>query len=115
MTSRQYPLRYKHDIFIVTKVLWKQLANLRRDNKLFLSLFIYLFLLGYNDISKTENEAYGAKISDVGGKSSRVTGSPEHATRKWLPGMIPKLAAPLGSLSSFRRGLLWRWCRPLMS
>jgi len=24
-----------------------------------------------------------------------------------------KLAAPLGSLSSLRRGLLWRWCRPL--
>ena len=26
-----------------------------------------------------------------------------------------KLAAPLGSLSSLRRGLLWRWCRLLMS
>ena len=25
------------------------------------------------------------------------------------------LAAPLGSLSSLRRGLYWRWCRPLMS
>ena len=26
-----------------------------------------------------------------------------------------KLAAPLGSLSSLRRGLLWRWCLPIMS
>jgi len=29
--------------------------------------------------------------------------------------MLQKLTAPLGSLSSLRRGLLWRWCRPLMS
>ena len=36
-------------------------------------------------------------------------------TRKWLPGMLQKLAAPLGSLSNLGRGLLWRWCRPLMS
>ena len=35
--------------------------------------------------------------------------------RKWLPRIFQKLAAPLGSLSSLRRGLLWRWCRPLMS
>jgi len=34
---------------------------------------------------------------------------------KWLPRMLQKLAAPLGSLSSLRRGLLWRWCRPLTS
>ena len=39
---------------------------------------------------------------------------PEHATRKWLPRMLQKLAAPWGSLSSLRGGLLWRWCRPLM-
>jgi len=47
----------------------------------------------------------GAKISEVGGNSSRVAGLPEHATRKWLPRMLQKLAAPLGSLSSLRRGL----------
>ena len=29
--------------------------------------------------------------------------------------MLQKLAAPLGSLSSLRRGLLWRSCRHLMS
>jgi len=44
--------------------------------------------------------------------SSRVAGRPEHATRKWLPRMLQKLAALLRSLSSLRRGLLWRWCRP---
>jgi len=49
------------------------------------------------------------------GNSSTVAGRPEHAARKWLPGMHQKLAAPLGSLSSLRRELLWRWCRPLMS
>jgi len=48
------------------------------------------------------------KISDVGGNSSRIAGRPEHATRKWLPRMLQKLAAPLGLLSSLRRGLLWR-------
>jgi len=36
--------------------------------------------------------------------------SPEYAMRKWLPRMFQKLAVPLGSLSSLRRGLLWRWC-----
>jgi len=51
------------------------------------------------------------KISD-GGNSSRVAGRPEHATRKWLPGMLQKLAAQLWSLSSLRRGLLWMWCWP---
>ena len=56
-----------------------------------------------------------AKISDDGGNSSRVAGRPEHATRKCLPRMLQKLAAPLGPLSSLRRGLLRRWCRPLMS
>jgi len=29
--------------------------------------------------------------------------------------MLQKLAASLASLSSLRKGLLWRWCRPLMS
>ena len=29
--------------------------------------------------------------------------------------LFQKLAAPIGSLSSPRRGLLWRWCRPLIS
>ena len=48
-------------------------------------------------------------------KSSRVLGCPEHATRIWLPRVLQKLAAPLGSLSNFRRGLLWRWWRPVMS
>jgi hypothetical protein len=42
-------------------------------------------------------------------------GRPEHATRKWLSGILQKLVAPLGLLSSLRRGLLWKWCRPLMS
>jgi len=46
------------------------------------------------------------KISDIGGNSSRAAGHPEHATRKLLPGMLQKLAAPLGWLSSLRRGLL---------
>jgi len=35
--------------------------------------------------------------------------------KKMIPRMLQNLAAPLGSLSSLRRGLLWRWCRPLMS
>jgi len=35
-----------------------------------------------------------------------VSGRPEHATRKRLPRMLQKLAAPLASLSSLRRGLL---------
>ena len=38
----------------------------------------------------------------------------KHATRKWFPRMLQKLATPLGLLSSLRRGLLWRWCRPLI-
>ena len=42
-------------------------------------------------------------------------GRSEYATRKWFPRMLQKLAAQLGSLSSLRRGLLWRLCRPLMS
>jgi hypothetical protein len=44
--------------------------------------------------------------------SSRVAGSPKHATRKWLLRMPQKLAAPLRLLSSLRRGLLLRWCQP---
>ena len=66
-------------------------------------------------ISKTENEAEGAKIQDVGGNSSRVAGRHEHATNKWRPGILRKLVSPLGSLSSLRRWLFWRWCRALMS
>ena len=48
-------------------------------------------------------------------KIQAVAGRPEHTTRKWLPGMLQKLAAPLGSMSSLGRGLLWRWCWTLMS
>ena len=55
---------------------------------------------------KLKMKLKGGKISDGGGNSSRVAGGPEHAARKWLPGMLKKLAAPLGSLSSLRRGLL---------
>ena len=66
-------------------------------------------------ISIIENEAYVAKISDFGGKLSRVAGRPEHATRKRFPRMLQKLAAPLGSLSSLRMGLFWRWSWHQMS
>jgi len=37
------------------------------------------------------------KMKHKGKNSSRVTGPPEHATRKWLPGMLQKVAPPLGS------------------
>jgi hypothetical protein len=46
------------------------------------------------------------------GNWSRVAGSPEHTRRKWLLGMLEKLAEPLRSLSSLRKWLLWRWFRP---
>ena len=33
---------------------------------------------------------------------------------KMISKNVSKMAAPLGSLSSLRRGLIWRWCRLLM-
>lgn len=60
-----------------------------------------LFLL-----SKTENEAEEAIISNGGGKSSRISGCFQHDGRKLLPGIFPKVAAPLGSLPRLRMGSL---------